>query len=75
MIIQGTASTGKSFIMYFISHAISASVDNDHSSFLLLAPTRIYSFNIHAKTIHSSLKIPIKYMTPLQGQSLAIFQE
>lgn len=30
---------------------------------------------LHAKTIHSTLKIPIKDMRTLQGKSLAIFQE
>jgi DNA replication protein DnaC len=75
MIIQGIAGTGKSFLIHCISHALSASVANGHSPLLLLALTRIVSFNIHAKTIHSALKIPIKYMRPLQGQSLAIFQE
>jgi ATP-dependent DNA helicase PIF1 len=75
MIIQGTAGTGKSFLIHCISHALSASVANGHSPLLLLAPTGIAAFNIHAKTIHSALKIPIKDMRPLQGQSLAIFQE
>ena len=42
---------------------------------LLRAPTGIAAFNIHAKTIHSALKIPIRDMKPLQGQSLALFQE
>jgi DNA replication protein DnaC len=75
MIIQGTAGTGKSFLIHCISHALSTSSANGNSPLLLLAPTGIAAFNIHAKTIHSALKIPIKDMRPLQGQSLAIFQE
>ena len=75
MIIQGTVGTGKSFLIHYISHALSTSIDNGRSLFLLLAPTGIAAFNIHAKTINSTLKIPIKDMRPLQGQSLAIFQE
>ena len=75
MIIQGTVGTRKYFLIHCISHALSASVANGHSPLLLLTPTRIVAFNIHVKTINSTLKIPIKDMRPLQGQSLAIFQE
>jgi hypothetical protein len=42
---------------------------------LFLAPTGIIAFDIHARTIHSTLKIPIKDMQPLQGKYLEIFQE
>ena len=42
---------------------------------LLLAPTGVASFNIHALTIHSSLRIPIVEMHPLEGQSLSNLQE
>jgi ATP-dependent DNA helicase PIF1 len=75
MIIQGTAGTGKSFLIHSISHALSTSSVDGNSPLLLLAPTGIAAFNIRARTIHSALKIPIKDMRPLQGQSLAIFQE
>lgn len=42
---------------------------------LLLSPTGIATFNIHGKTIHFSLKIPIKDMKPLCGKALVMFQE
>jgi len=73
MIIQGTAGTGKSFLIESISHAPSTSTATGESPLLLLAPTGIAAFNIHAKTIHSALKIPIKDMRPLTGRSLAVF--
>ena len=75
MISQGTAGTGKSFIIHSISHALSTSSVDGKIPLLLLAPTGIAAFNIRARIIHSALKIPIKDMRPLQGQSLAIFQE
>jgi hypothetical protein len=56
--------------MLFLLHQV-----DGNSPFLFLAPTGITAFNIHARTIHSALKIPIKDMRPLQGKSLAIFQE
>ena len=42
---------------------------------LLLEPTRVASFNIRARTIHSSLRIPIKECKPLHGQALFVFEE
>ena len=41
----------------------------------MLALTGIATFNIGATTINSKLKIPIKDMQPLQGQTLIAFQE
>ena len=65
MIIQGTAGTGKSFLIHSISHALYTSSVDGNSPLLLLAPTGIVAFNIRARTIHSALKIPIKDMRPL----------
>ena len=42
---------------------------------LLLVPTGVVSFNIHALTIHSTLRIPIAKMHCLEGQSLSNLQE
>ena len=75
MIIQGTVGTGKSYLIHCISHALASSTTSEKSPLLLLAPIGIVAFNIHAKTIHSDLKIPIKDMQPLKGRSLSIFQE
>ena len=75
MIIQGTTGTRKSYLIHCISHALAASTTSGKSPLLLLAPTGIVAFNTHAKTIHSTLKIPIKDMQPLKGHSLSIFQE
>ena len=75
MVIQGTVSTGKSYLIHYISHALASSMTTEKSPLLLLAPTGIATFNIHAKTIHSALKIHIKDMQPLKGRSLSIFQE
>lgn len=65
MIIQGTASNGKSFLIHCTFEALSNSSSDGRSHLLLLAPIGITTFNIHAKTIHSALKIPIKDMQPL----------
>ena len=62
MIIQGTVGTGKSFLIHYTFEALSNSSRDGRSPFLLLVPIRIVAFNIHAKTIHSALKIPIKDM-------------
>lgn len=72
IIIQGTTSTRKSYLIHCISHALSISMT---SILLFLAPTKITAFNIHAKTICLTLKMPIKDMKPLKGRSLSIFQE
>ena len=75
MIIQGTVGTGKSFLIHCIFEDLSNFSSDGRIPLLLLAPTGIVAFNIHAKTIHLALKIPIKDMQPLQGQTLAGFQE
>jgi hypothetical protein len=75
MIIQGTAGTGKSYLIHCIKEALSSQATSGHSPILLLAPTGVATFNIHATTIHAGLRIPIKDMRPLHGQSLTVFQE
>lgn len=42
---------------------------------LLLAPIGVVSFNIYATMVHSSLHIPIKEITHLQGSHLITLQE
>ncbi|XP_059064840.1 uncharacterized protein LOC131856900 [Cryptomeria japonica] len=75
MIVQGTAGTGKSHLITSIKSALKRSAPNGQSPLLLLAPTGVAAFNIQASTIHSALRIPIKEVHPLQGQTLASFQE
>ena len=75
MIIQGTAGTRKSYLIHCIKETLSSQAPSRHSPLLLLAPTRVATFNIHATTIHAGLRIPIKDMSPFHGQSLAVFQE
>ena len=75
MIIQGTTSTGKSYLILCISHALVASTTSRKCPLLFLAPTGIVAFNINEKTIHSVLKLPIKDMQPLNSHSLSIFQK
>ncbi|XP_059070854.1 uncharacterized protein LOC131028544 [Cryptomeria japonica] len=75
IIVQGTADTGKSHLIKSIKSTLTRSAPTGQSPLLLLAPTGVAAFNIQASTIHSTLRIPIKEMFPLQGQILASFQE
>ncbi|XP_057817259.2 uncharacterized protein LOC131030442 [Cryptomeria japonica] len=74
MIVQ-TAGTRKSHLITSIKSTLKRSAPNGQSPLLLLAPTGVAAFNIQASTIHSALRIPIKEMHTLQGQTLASFQE
>jgi ATP-dependent DNA helicase PIF1 len=58
-----------------IKEALSSQETHGHSPILLLSPTGVATFNIHATTIHAGIQIPIKDMRPLHGQSLTMFQE
>lgn len=64
-----------SYLIGCISHALSSATTNGKSTLLFLSPICIAAFNIHWKTIHSALQIPIKDMKPLCGKTLAVFQE
>ena len=75
MIIQCTIDTGKSYLIDTIKNALSCQAITGHSPLLLLVPTGVATFNIHATTIHAGLQIPIKGMKPLHGKSLSMFQE
>ena len=75
MIIQGMTCTSKSYLIGTIKNALSFQVIIGHNLLLLLAPTGIATFNIHAITIHVGIWIPIKDMNPLHGQDLSVFQE
>ena len=75
MIIQGTAGTGKSYLIGAIKHAMETDSLPNKSPLLLLAPTGVAAFNISASTIHSALKIPVRDMIELQGSRLISLQE
>ena len=65
MIIQGTAGTGKSYLIGAIKNTLANLSHPGKSPLLLLAPTRVEAFNISATTVHSALHIPIKEINPL----------
>ncbi|XP_057866341.2 uncharacterized protein LOC131073844 [Cryptomeria japonica] len=75
IIVQGTAGTRKSHLITSIKSTMMRLAPPGQSPLLLLAPIGVATFNIQASTIHSALRIPIKEMVPLQGQTLASFQE
>ena len=75
MVIQGTAGTDKSYLISCLKSALQTPYEQSASPLLLLAPIGVASFNIHASTIHSALRIPIVEMQPLEGQSLSKLQE
>ena len=75
MIIQGTAGTRKSLLINCIREMLIALAGSGPSPIMLLAPTCVAAFNIQASTIHSALHLPLKDLTPLEGNALAKFQE
>lgn len=75
MIIQGIIETGKSYLIDCIRKIINNKTPQKMNPSLALAPTRVTSYNIRSTTIHTSLQIPIKYIHPLHGQCLKVFQE
>ncbi|XP_059072384.1 uncharacterized protein LOC131873572 [Cryptomeria japonica] len=75
MIIQGTAGTGKSYLIQCIRKELNLSTTQEHNPLLVLAPTGVSAYNIQTTTIHATLLIPLRDMQPLTGQSLMFFQE
>lgn len=75
MLIQGTAGTGKSYLIQCIRNRLNLSTNIKHNPLLVLAPTGVSAYNIQATTIHAALRIPLRDMQPLTGQSLVFFQE
>ena len=75
MIIQGTTSTGKSYLIGCIKHAMEIGSIPNNNPLLLLAPTGVAAFNISGSTIHSALHIPIRDMINLQGLRLITLQQ
>ena len=73
--IQGTAGTEKSYLISCLKFALQTASEQNACPLLLLAPTGVAAFNIHAFTIHFALRIPIGEMHPLEGQSLSKLQD
>lgn len=74
MLIQGIVGIGKSYFIRTIKKTLETKSFSGKSPLLILAPTRVKTFNTYEKTIHSTLKIPIKDIKPLEKQSLLTFQ-
>ena len=75
MIIQGTADTGKSYLVGAIKNTLANISHPGKSPLLLLAPTGVAALNIYARTVHSALHISIKEINLLQGPSLINLQQ
>ena len=69
MIVSGTASTGKSYLISAITHLL-------NNSCVITVTTGMASFNICGKTQHSTLKLPVRKSNhrDLQGASLQQLQ-
>lgn len=76
--IDGTAGTGKSFLISAISTELQslALQENKPNPVIRLAPTGIAAFGINGMTIHSALSLPVKSsFNPLVPSILARFQQ
>ena len=63
MIIQGTTGIRKSYLIGAIREALQNACLSSPSPLLLLAPTGVAAFNIGAFTIHSKLRILVRYFS------------
>ena len=68
--IDGTAGTGKSFLISAITKAVTnIALERGHPSPIIrMAPTANAAFNIHGTTIHQSLSLPKSELPPLNNQ-------
>jgi len=76
--IDGTAGTGKSFLISAISAELQnlASQENKPNPVIRLTPTGIAAFGINGMTVHSALSLPVKSsFNPLIPSTLAKFQQ
>ena len=55
MVIQGTAGTRKSYLISCLKSVVQTPCEQSRCVLLLLAPTVVDAFNIHASTIHFAL--------------------
>ena len=65
MIIQGTTGMGKYYLIKTINKELYYQVVVGHDPLLLLVPTGVAAFNIHATTTHTELRIPINNMSQI----------
>ena len=75
--IDGTAGTGKSFLISAISTELQnlAFQQNKPNPVIRLAPTGIAAFGINGMTAHSALSLPVKSsFSPLTSSTLSRFQ-
>jgi ATP-dependent DNA helicase PIF1 len=74
--IDGTAGTGKSYLIDAISKALTemALERGKRSPIMRVAPTGIAAFNIHGSTLHSALSLPVRGNVKLNAQQLLILQ-
>ena len=75
MIIQGITGTRKSYLIGAIKNTLENLSHPRKTPLLLLAPTGAATFNISARTIHSTLHILIKEINPLRGPILINIHE
>jgi len=75
VIIQGTTAIVKSLLISCIKDMLITLASPEPSLIMLLAATGVSAFNKQASTIHSALHLPIKYLTPLEGNYLVKFEE
>ena len=61
LVIQGTTGTEKSYLISCLKFALQTASEQNACPLLLLAPTGVADFNIHASTIHSALRRPIPF--------------
>lgn len=76
--IDGTAGTGKSFLISAISTELQnlASQENKPTPVMRIAPTGIAAFGINGMTAHSALSLPVKgSFNPLIPSTLTRFQQ
>ena len=76
--IDGTAGTGKSFLISAISAELQnlALQENKQNPVIRLAPTGIAAFGINGITVHSALSLPVKSsFNPLVPSTLSKFQQ
>ena len=74
--IDGTAGTGKSFLISAISTELQnfASQQNKPNPVICLAPTGIAAFSINGMNAHSALSLPVKSsFSPLTSSTLSRF--
>ncbi|KZT34517.1 hypothetical protein SISSUDRAFT_1065241 [Sistotremastrum suecicum HHB10207 ss-3] len=75
--VDGTAGTGKSFLIWSITQALQTLYPETPSTVLRLAPTGIAAYGIRGQTLNSGLAIPVKGvrdMRPLTPTALLRMQ-